>query len=410
MRCGRWLVIASTRSWWVASITSTLAPSLCQNAASFATAFPSAPAGGVRIHQRSSNNSAKPASGPECSVPATGCAGTRWACFGTCGAMSRNTAPLTEPTSETMAPGAIEAAISAATFPLTPTGMQMMMQSAPFAASALVSTTSSAFPSSRTRLRVAAERAVATIERTAPWARAARAIDAPIKPTPISASRSNTGGDFSGTGGLARHELAERRDRQPVRLLGADAHAERMRQVIGAGLPQHEAAFHEEAVRVLRRLAALLREVDQHEIRRTRRHLEPERADLLLEPGKPLRIVRGRALEMRLIAERGDPRRHRRRVDIERSADAVHRVDHGSGRVHPAEPQRREPVDLGKGPRHHDVFARRRKLDARFIIVAPHVFGIGGIEYEEHARGQRRMQPPHLRKRQIGAGGIVRIG
>jgi len=51
-------------------------------------------------------------------------------------------------------------------------------------------TTSSAIPSSTTRLRVAADRAVATIERTAPRSRAARAIDEPIRPTPMSARRS----------------------------------------------------------------------------------------------------------------------------------------------------------------------------------------------------------------------------
>ena len=58
------------------------------------------------MHQRLTNNSAKPASGPEYSVPATGCAGTKCTVFGRCGAMSRTIAPLTEPTSETMAPGA----------------------------------------------------------------------------------------------------------------------------------------------------------------------------------------------------------------------------------------------------------------------------------------------------------------
>src|SRR5450755_1607624 len=121
-------------------------------------------------------------------------------------------------------------------------------------------------PSSATRLRVAAERAVATIERTAPCARAARAIEEPISPTPISASRSKITGDLSGTGRLAGHELAECRDHEPIRLLGADAHAERIRQMIGAGLPQHEAALHQEAICVLRRPSALLREVDEDEI------------------------------------------------------------------------------------------------------------------------------------------------
>ena len=58
------------------------------------------------MHQRLTNNSAKPASGPEYSVPATGCAGTKCTFFGRCGPMSRMIEPLTEPTSETVAPGA----------------------------------------------------------------------------------------------------------------------------------------------------------------------------------------------------------------------------------------------------------------------------------------------------------------
>ena len=58
------------------------------------------------MHQRPTNSSAKPASGPECSVPATGCAGTKCTPAGRCGPMSRTIAPLTEPTSDTIAPGA----------------------------------------------------------------------------------------------------------------------------------------------------------------------------------------------------------------------------------------------------------------------------------------------------------------
>ena len=91
---------------------STLAPSARQNARSFSTAAGSVPSGGVRMHQRLMNSSAKPASGPECSVPATGCAGTKCTPAGRCGAMSRTTAPLTEPTSETIAPGLRCGAIS----------------------------------------------------------------------------------------------------------------------------------------------------------------------------------------------------------------------------------------------------------------------------------------------------------
>ena len=61
-------------------------------------------AAGVRMHQRLTNSSAKPASGPECSVPATGCAGMKSTVSGRYAAMSFSTAVLTEPTSETIAP------------------------------------------------------------------------------------------------------------------------------------------------------------------------------------------------------------------------------------------------------------------------------------------------------------------
>src|SRR3954466_16046623 len=57
---------------------STLAPIAAQNARRRSVASAAAPSGGVRMHQRLMKSSAKPESGPECSVPATGCAGTKW--------------------------------------------------------------------------------------------------------------------------------------------------------------------------------------------------------------------------------------------------------------------------------------------------------------------------------------------
>ena len=193
MRCGRWLVTPSTRSWCSADMVSTLAPSKRQNAASLCTAAGSTSGGGVRMHQRLTNNSAKPASGPEFSVPATGCAGTKCTPAGMWGDISFTTAPLTEPTSDTTAPGARCGPISAATMPHAPTGIETMTRSAPSAAAALVSTTWSARPSSAIRRRVAAERAVAMMDPAAPCARAARAMEEPIRPIPISATRLKTG-------------------------------------------------------------------------------------------------------------------------------------------------------------------------------------------------------------------------
>ena len=66
----------------------------------------SVPSGGVRMHQRLWKSVAKPASGPECSVPATGWAGTKAVPGGRCGCTWAMAEPLTEPTSETTAPGA----------------------------------------------------------------------------------------------------------------------------------------------------------------------------------------------------------------------------------------------------------------------------------------------------------------
>src|SRR5664279_1411568 len=121
-------------------MVSTLAPSRRQNAASLSTALASAPAGGVRMHQRFTNNSAKPASGPEYSVPATGCAGTKCVVLDRCGPISRIIEPLTDPTSETVAPAARCGPISLATAPQAPTAMQTITSSAPSTAAALLST------------------------------------------------------------------------------------------------------------------------------------------------------------------------------------------------------------------------------------------------------------------------------
>ena len=66
----------------------------------------SASGGGVMMHQRSLKSSAKPAFGPECSVPATGWAGIKCIFFEICGLISSMTDCLTEPTSLTIVPGA----------------------------------------------------------------------------------------------------------------------------------------------------------------------------------------------------------------------------------------------------------------------------------------------------------------
>ena len=115
-------------------MVSTRLPTACQNAASRATASPFVPAGGVRMHQRPSNNAAKPAAGPDRSVPAMGWPGTKWTPSGTCGAMAAITDALVEPTSVRIAPGSRADAISRATVPDAPTGTDTITRSAPSAA------------------------------------------------------------------------------------------------------------------------------------------------------------------------------------------------------------------------------------------------------------------------------------
>ena len=96
------------------------------------------------------------------------------------------------------------------------------------------------------------------------------------------------------------------------------------------------------------------------------------------------------------IADRRNAGRDRRLAHVDRPADTVERRDHVRGPVEPAEAQRGETVDLREGAAHDDVLARRDQLDAGLVIVAPHVFGIGRIQHQQHVARQRAMQPLDL--------------
>ena len=51
---------------------------------------------------------------------------------------------------------------------------------------------------------------------------------------------------------LARHEISQALDDEAVGLLGADGHAQRMRQAVIVESAQHEAALREEHIRLRR--------------------------------------------------------------------------------------------------------------------------------------------------------------
>src|SRR5262249_35061082 len=154
--------------------------------------------------------------------------GMKWTPPGRCGAMSLTTEDLTEPTSETVAPGARCGAISWATAPHWPTGMHAMTRSAPATAAALVSTTESAIPSSTTRWRGArAHRGGA-----GHWDRAGGA-----RPRSRSGRSRSAPGDRRSAHARSRRppqKFPKRADDEAVRLFASDRHAQRVRQLVGA--------------------------------------------------------------------------------------------------------------------------------------------------------------------------------
>ena len=113
---------------------------------------------------------------------------------------------------------------------------------------------------------------------------------------------------------------------------------------------------------------------------------------------------------MRGVLDRGRRRQHRRRRDVEGAANAIDRIDNMGRPEHPSDPQRRKPVNLGKGVGHHGVFGGRHQLEAEFVVVARDVIGICGIEHQQDVRRQSGAQPLDLVERQIGPGWIVRVG
>ena len=169
-------------------MVSTRLPSRRQNSASLSTIMASARGGGVMMHQRPLNRLAKPASGPDFSVPATGCAGIT--CTpGRAAPSTRATLSFTEPTSLTTVSGLSSGAISAATAAMAPTGTHNITRSASTTAAPAPSATSSARPSRITRSRTCSSASLTTSCTVGMASRTARASDEPIRPMPMMATR-----------------------------------------------------------------------------------------------------------------------------------------------------------------------------------------------------------------------------
>ena len=150
--------------------------------------------------------------------------------------------------------------------------------------------------------------------------------------------------------------------------------------------------------------------MDQDEVADARRDLEAELADLLGQStpaisrcaGASSRHAPASAIAATPAAIDGALTLNGPRMRLSASTTCA-------GAVEPAEPQRREAVDLREGARHHDVLGGRDQLDAGLVVVAPHVFGISRVEHEQHVLRQPRVQALHLVERNVGAGRVVRV-
>ena len=201
-------------------------------ASTLPTASGAVSGGGVRMHQRSWNNSAKPASGPECSVPATGWPGTKCTPPGNSGCSVSIDRLLDR--------ADIGDDRAVAQCRRDPRGRS---RHRPTAASRARRDRRPAPPapgrrSSRRRGRagaplssVSARRAQATIVSPGMSRRNTRASDEPISPIPISATRSNSLSLIA-----AGHEFGQRRGDALHLLAGADRDAQVLRQAVAAHL------------------------------------------------------------------------------------------------------------------------------------------------------------------------------
>src|ERR1700719_3857913 len=162
---------------------------------------------------------------------------------------------LTDPTSDTIAPGLRCGPISRAIAPMTPTGAQRMTRSAASTAAAAVSMTRSASASSIALARTALDVSVAMISCASPLRGQPRARDEPIRPMPMRARRWNKGSLSgpprpSGTRGAFKlDEVLEGLDNETVRFPGADREPQAMWQPVFADSAQDQPPGQKEAVR-----------------------------------------------------------------------------------------------------------------------------------------------------------------
>ena len=121
-------------------------------------------------------------------------------------------------------------------------------------------------------------------------------------------------------------------------------------------------------------------------------------------------IMRNSRIDMVTITNSSRPRGNGGRVDVERSANAVHRVDKMGGAEAPANTQGGKAVNLGEGARGEHVVGFRRQLHAPGVVVPANVFGVSSVQHEQDIRSEPGMKASHLIMGQIRAGWVVGVG
>ena len=111
-----------------------------------------------------------------------------------------------------------------------------------------------------------------------------------------------------------------------------------------------------------------------------------------------------------MVAQRGLRRPLPAGGHVERPANAVENVDQPRRTRRPADPLARKPENLRECPRHQHVLGARGEFEAPIDLFGLEIFGIGMVEHQQHIAGQAGVQPRDLGAREIGPGGIVRIG
>src|SRR5581483_1433746 len=167
----------------------------------------------------------------------------------------------------TMAPSFKCAATAAHTGPIASIGTQTTTRSAPSTLLPMSTSARSMKPSSRALARTAGLASWPTISVARCCFFSTQPSDEPMRPRPISVTRSKwTGAPVLRGMGSAIDEVGERRDRGAHLGLVADGDAQAIREAVARHLAQDDAALQQELVGSVGVLAVGLGEAHEHEI------------------------------------------------------------------------------------------------------------------------------------------------